>query len=228
MTEKEKQKMERFPAHETFKIAGILAVVGGFLDAYTYILRGHVFANAQTGNMVLAAIGLAGGSIREALIPVVPILAFVFGVLVTEVIKKHCREREFAIWEHVVILVEILLLLIVGVIPVTAPDAIVNVTVSFICSIQVCSFRKVKGLAYASTMCTGNLRSGTENLFRGVTEKDANAIRKSWHYFGIILLFILGAFLGGITSAAIGTKSIWLCCLALAAVFIMITYRKGN
>lgn len=31
----------------------ILAFVGGFLDAYTYITRDAVFATAQTGNMVL-------------------------------------------------------------------------------------------------------------------------------------------------------------------------------
>ena len=30
-----------------------LAVVGGFLEAYTYVTRDGVFANAQTGNVVL-------------------------------------------------------------------------------------------------------------------------------------------------------------------------------
>ncbi|MEF9840560.1 MAG: DUF1275 family protein, partial [Lachnospiraceae bacterium] len=37
---------------ETFLIGAILAMVGGFLDAYTYLCRGGVFANAQTGNLV--------------------------------------------------------------------------------------------------------------------------------------------------------------------------------
>lgn len=215
--------LESFPAHETFKIAGILAFVGGFLDAYTYILRGHVFANAQTGNMVLAAMGLAEGDLREAFIPVVPILAFMLGVFVTEVIKKHCRAREFNMWEHLVILVEIGLLIMVGFIPESVPDAFANVTVSFICSIQVCSFKKVRGLSYASTMCTGNLRSGTESLFRGIAEKNRKQMKTAWHYFGIIALFITGAFLGGIFSKILGVKSIWICCIALAGVFIIIT-----
>lgn len=38
---------------DTFLIAVLLAVVGGSLDAYSYVARGHVFANAQTGNIVL-------------------------------------------------------------------------------------------------------------------------------------------------------------------------------
>ena len=38
---------------ESSFLTAILAIVGGFLDAYSYLMRGHVFANAQTGNIVL-------------------------------------------------------------------------------------------------------------------------------------------------------------------------------
>lgn len=34
---------------ETFRLGALLTVVGGFLDTYTYLSRGGVFANAQTG-----------------------------------------------------------------------------------------------------------------------------------------------------------------------------------
>ncbi len=44
---------------ETFLIGAILAVVGGYLDAYTLRCRGHVFANAQTGNIVLLGVKAA-------------------------------------------------------------------------------------------------------------------------------------------------------------------------
>lgn len=33
---------------EAFQLGAVLAVIGGFLDAYSYLLRGGVFANAQT------------------------------------------------------------------------------------------------------------------------------------------------------------------------------------
>ncbi len=39
-----------------------------------------------------------------------------------------------------------------------------NALVSFVCAMQVQTFRKVRGHAYASTMCIGNMRSGTEAL----------------------------------------------------------------
>ena len=38
---------------ESFELGILLAIVGGYLDAYTYLSRGHIFANAQTGNIVL-------------------------------------------------------------------------------------------------------------------------------------------------------------------------------
>ena len=41
---------------ETLHLGMLLAAVGGFLDAYTYLSRGKVFANAQTGNLVLLGI----------------------------------------------------------------------------------------------------------------------------------------------------------------------------
>ena len=35
---------------ESFRLSAILSFSGGLQDAYTYNVRGNVFANAQTGN----------------------------------------------------------------------------------------------------------------------------------------------------------------------------------
>ncbi len=50
MTEKEKIRIQ---TSETFLLSAILALSGGFQDAYTYNVRNKVFSNAQTGNVVL-------------------------------------------------------------------------------------------------------------------------------------------------------------------------------
>ena len=197
------------PIHETFRIAALLAVVGGFLDAYTYILRGGVFANAQTGNMVLLGVYAAQGRYRQAGYCIIPILAFALGVFITEVFKKYFTEKEFNIYEHWIIAIEIILLSVVGFVPASVPDSVVNVTISFVCSLQVNSFRKMKNLPYASTMCTGNLRSGTEKLFQYVINKETKAGIQAAHYFGIILLFILGAVAGTVLAFLWGIQSIW-------------------
>ncbi|WP_138263409.1 YoaK family protein [[Clostridium] hylemonae] len=208
------------PIHETFRIAALLAVVGGFLDAYTYILRGGVFANAQTGNMVLLGVYAAQGRYRQAGYCIIPILAFALGVFITEVFKKYFTEKEFNIYEHWIIAIEIILLSVVGFVPASVPDSVVNVTISFVCSLQVNSFRKMKNLPYASTMCTGNLRSGTEKLFQYVINKETKAGIQAAHYFGIILLFILGAVAGTVLAFLWGIQSIWCCSILLGVVFV--------
>lgn len=44
---------------ESIRIGAILAVSGGFMDAYSYIQRDQVFANAQTGNILLFGVKLS-------------------------------------------------------------------------------------------------------------------------------------------------------------------------
>ena len=53
------EKIKEKQMSENFILGIMLALTGGFLDAYTYITRGGVFANAQTGNIVLMGINLA-------------------------------------------------------------------------------------------------------------------------------------------------------------------------
>lgn len=215
----ENQTTRKIKPRELFRVGAALAFVGGFLDAYTYLLRGGVFANAQTGNVMFLSIYIAEGKFIKACYYIPPILAFVLGVLVTEYIKLQCEKRDYIKWEHLVLGVEIILLGIIGFLPASIPNGIVNVTIAFVCSVQVNSFRKVHNITYASTMCTGNLRSGTENLFRGIRENNHQLLKNALHYFGIIGLFILGAGVGTLLVHLIGIRSIWICCIILAGVY---------
>ena len=66
---------------EALRVGLLLAMAGGFLDAYTYLGRGHVFANAQTGIIVMLGVDAARGDWAGAGHYLLPILAFVAGVL---------------------------------------------------------------------------------------------------------------------------------------------------
>ena len=181
---------------ETFRIGILLAIVGGFLDAYTYILRGGVFANAQTGNIVLLGLNIAEGNLKYSIYYLIPILAFALGVIISEFIKSKNKDNNNIHWRQIIIVIEIIILFIVGFIPCGNMNLIVNISISFVCSMQVESFRKVNGNAFATTMCTGNLRSGTEQLYKYQRTKDKNMLYKTLQYYGIILFFILGAAIG--------------------------------
>lgn len=46
---------------EKYRLTALLTVVGGFLEAYTFLTRAGVFANAQTGNIARIGLAAAGG-----------------------------------------------------------------------------------------------------------------------------------------------------------------------
>lgn len=216
---------QRIPSHETFRIAALLALVGGFLDAYTYLLRGGVFANAQTGNIVLLAVNIAQKQWTKAGYYLIPIAAFAAGVFMTNLLREQLKKNGFLKFEHCILLFEAGLLFFIGFLPKECPDGIINVTISFICSLQVNTFRKVREVPYASTMCTGNLRSGTEKLFLFIVERNTEAGRSFLHYFGIILLFIIGAAAGTGFVRWLGIQSIWMCCAALLLASLLMLFE---
>ena len=65
---------------ESLPTGSLLAGVGGFLDAYTFVGYGGVFANAQTGNIVLLGVDCQAGHWREATLHIPPVAAFMLGV----------------------------------------------------------------------------------------------------------------------------------------------------
>ena len=211
---------------ETFLLGAILSIAGGFLDAYTYFCRGHVFANAQTGNIVLLGMHIAQGDFYTALTYAVPILAFALGVTVTEFVRGKWMEAHGVHWRQWIILAEIVMILIVGFIPQGQWDIAANVLVSFTCAMQVQAFRKLNGRTYATTMCTGNLRSGTHLLVDYLREKKKADLKGALQYFGIIGVFIIGAGHGAAASAALGSFAVLLCIAPYLVVFVLMFVRE--
>lgn len=212
---------------DKFITGSILALVGGFLDAYSYICRGKVFANAQTGNIVLFGVKLSEKDFGGAFHYLAPIIAFVLGIIIANAIKIKFKEKQLIHWRQIIVGMELIMLLVVANIPKGSLDEIANIIVSFVCSLQVESFRKVNGYAYASTMCTGNLRSATERIFHYFNTKDKTALNASLYYYGIILFFILGAAIGAVITGVIMTKAAYVAAAGLAVVVLMM-FKKSE
>ncbi|MGN1123367.1 MAG: YoaK family protein [Eubacterium sp.] len=214
---------------ENLILGMLLAVCGGFLDAYTYIMRGGVFANAQTGNIVLLGISIAKGDASKAVYYIFPIIAFAIGILITEIVRSRLHSSSILHWRQIIVLSEIALLFCTAFVPEGRADIVVNTTVSFVCSLQVEGFRVISGNKVATTMCTGNLRSATELLFYGVKTGNKAKIKDSLTYYSINLFFVLGAIAGAWLTSFFGLKSVWFVCLLLIVPFIMM-FRviKGN
>ncbi len=205
---------------DSFRAAIFIILSGGFQDAYTYTCRGEVFANAQTGNIVLLSTALFQTDWQTVLKYLIPVISFLVGTAVAECIHMRLKNYEKIHWRQIILICEIVLLFAVGFLP-RAVEPLANASVSFVCAMQVQTFHKVRGHAYASTMCIGNLRAGTEALCAYFRVRDKEILRKAFTYFGVILVFGFGAGLGSILTLALGYKAIWLCCILLSVSFVM-------
>lgn len=212
---------QRKQMSESMLVAAFLCLSGGFQDAYTFFCRGEVFANAQTGNMVLMGTGFATGDWHAGMRYLLPVLAFAAGIYTAERIRRHFKYYEKIHWRQLIVIMEILLLFSVGWMP-QSVNLVANMLVSFVCAMQVQSFRKVNGNAYASTMCIGNLRTATDMLCSYRVTKDKRLLNKSLLYYGFIGIFIVGAAFGGVLAKILKEQAIWISCgLLLVAFFIM-------
>ena len=216
--------MKKRQTSESFLLSAIISLSGGFQDAYTYNIRGNVFANAQTGNIVLMSQHFMMGDWLKALHYLMPIVAFAIGVIISEQFGYFCKSSEKLHWRQMILLIEIIVLAAVAFIPDNL-NMLANALVSMSCAMQVQTFRKVNGYPYASTMCIGNLRSGTDNLSNFIRNRKAEALDKALHYYGIILIFAIGAGIGGVISNILGIRSILGSSAILLVAFVMMFKR---
>lgn len=213
--------------HEEERLAAVclLSMVGGFTDAYSFVCRGHVFANAVTGNMVMLGMRLAEGAWAACGGYLFAILLYGCGIFTADAIHSRLGGRRTFDWHQAVLVVEIALLALVAFVPCGRADIAVNATISFVCALQVQTFRRVRGLPFASTMCTGNLRSGADALFNGLRGADPEGFSKARHYFFVIVLFVAGAILGAILFSSCGPKAFVLAPLALLCVLGLLGWK---
>lgn len=209
---------------ESMVLGAILSLVGGFQDAYSYNGRGEVFANAQTGNVVLFGQNLVSGNWFYVARYAMPILAFLIGIYLSEWVRYYHQERESRFhWRQIVLLVEMMMMIIVGFLP-QQYNMAANILLSFACAIQVNSFRKFDGIPCATTMCIGNMRSGTECLSHYMITKEKKFLQKSLKYYSIILFFAIGAILGFVITVFLGQYAIWVAA-GMAVLGLAIMFR---
>lgn len=200
-------EVKRRKISEMFVTGLFLCIVGGFLDAYTYVARGQVFANAQTGNIILLVLNLCSGEGVSSLRYLVPIVFFILGVMLSELFLAIEKNRNDFKGHTLLLAVEAVVLVAVGFMPSGDWDLIANATVSFAAAVQFNSFRKMDNLTYATSFCTGNLRSMTAHLFHAIHGRDKNSLIAGVKYFVNILFFALGVLIGYYVTSWLGINA---------------------
>lgn len=210
-----------FDRARTLWFALLLTLTNGFMDAHTFYVRGGVFANVQTGNVIFFAIDVSERKVQAALAHVWPILAFMVGIALAAHIKSGRVERFLAHPLRWTMAVQVAALVAIGFVPVTVAHSYVTVPIAFLAALQMGLFRNVGDLAYLPVATTGNLMRFIESGYDGVVERSAQARRASGIYGALIVAFAGGALVGAFASRAWGAHAIWLAAGILAATLVL-------
>ena len=206
-------------------VACLFAAVGGYLDAYSYLAHGHVFANAQTGNVILFSVYASDSKWGKAARHLPPIIAFSIGVAVAKLMGVRslkdslratiiCQAFEFAI------------LAVLAVVRTHLPYASVVPMISFVAALQNTSLNRIGAWEFNSAMTTGNLRVATASLTLWIVGREATENRSKAVALGLICLsFLVGGLCGGAYTRLEPENALVPCVTVVAAGF-MLTWRE--
>lgn len=223
----EKQTDPYFLMCERKWLFHVLIVVAGFFGAYTYLLRGNVFCNAQTGNVVLMGMALGARKWSEALYYLIPISAYLMGAFVSELLPNPIKHRLPIRWDTLLIAIEMLVVLGLGFVPESAPVQISQVAINFIASMQYNTFRQAEGVPMATTFATNHIRQIGVGLAKEVKHfhtKNKSHREKLLQHFEMLMFFLIGAVVGTVLCNIFVGKAIWATLIPLGVILATLLY----
>ncbi len=191
------QKEEGFLECERWRCFLLLITVGGFFGAYTFSVKGGVFCNAQTANIVLFGMALGNMDWSRAAYLLIPISSYFIGTMVSEYLALKIKKYRKLRWDTILIGIEIITVIILGLLPSSVPDQVFQVTINFICAMQFNTFRQAEKVGMATTFVTNHIRHEKKYLNR------------SLRHLCMILCFIAGAIFSTVLCAYFKDRAIW-------------------
>lgn len=205
----------------------VLIFVAGFFGAYTFLLRGNVFCNAQTGNVVLMGLALGAGKWSEALYYLIPISAYLMGAFVSELLPNPVKHHLPIRWDTLLIAIEMLAVLGLGFIPESTPVQISQVAINFIASMQYNTFRQAEGVPMATTFATNHIRQigvGLAKELKHKRTKDRSHREKLRQHFEMLIFFLLGSVVGTVFCRLLVGRAIWVTLIPLGVILITLLH----
>ena len=89
---------EKYRPSESRILATALTFSAGFIDAYTYIQRGHTLSAGQTGNVIFFASAFADHNIAGMLNRATTFIAFTLGLLLVGLFHKYVKSNYWRVF----------------------------------------------------------------------------------------------------------------------------------
>ncbi|WP_242259007.1 YoaK family protein [Streptococcus thoraltensis] len=221
-------RQKSYHIYESMFCAFLVTFISGFINAFTYLTQGGRFAGVQTGNLLMMGIRLAEGRLLEAIKFLIPIIIFMAGQALTYFFKSWVLKNRFH-WH----LFSSLTLTCLGLIAVLGlklfhPYIIVGILALFM-SLQVDTFKSIRGTPFATVMMTGNIKNAAYYWVKGFIEKDTKVRKDGRNILFILVTFSLGAVCATFLSDRFGELSLIFSLVPLLFLnaYLMIGVKKG-
>jgi uncharacterized membrane protein YoaK (UPF0700 family) len=198
------------PTATSRRVGALLVTSNGFVDAYTYLAHGGVFANAQTGNVILFGVGLARPHEVNALTHLWPVIAFVIGVVVARLFRSEAAAHRLRYPMRYVLGLQIVVLVAVGLLPASAPEPSITTSIGFVAALQFSLFRTVRSATVVPIAMTGNLMRTTDSVLTALRGRRREDVALAVLYVSLVLGFAAGAVAGALITELVGTRAVWI------------------
>lgn len=210
---------------DSLKFTLILTIVGGFMNGYSYMLRGGSLVTMQSGNMARIGIAIYMHDDLLLLVSIIPVLGCLIGVTLARVLHTHIKGKTPVFWHKFSINIEIYIFIIVGLVPSGFYDHFLNFIIAVAAGIQFYNVKSYRGYMHGTVIASGNLKNLGHILGDLIVKKDKETLNLFLEYFLLFISFTGGAYLGCLLSWNIGIKAIWFCS---AILFILIYYLSKD
>ncbi len=223
-----KERYIRPNLYQMREIAMVLTFIGGFIDSYTYVLRGHVLAASQTGNIIFLSVNLANHNLPGALVKICSLIAFVLGVGSVTLVNLHFKVSNY--WRLMTLVPGIVACVIVGLLPINTSNVIIIGLLSFSMSMQTTSFSMIEGQGYNNVFSTGNLKKAIISVSHYLYTHDREKLNTFLLYIELVFSFAIGALVSAVLQKVFYLYTIWIAAflqfLVMAWYAIIIKWRE--
>lgn len=213
---------------EARSLALALTFSGGFVDAYTYIQRGHTLSAGQTGNVIFFASSFADHNVMGMLNRLSTFIAFIIGLSIVGYLHAHSKTNY---WRVVCLFPILVICGVIGFLPRTVPNYYIVPALAFGLAMQNGSFSKIQGMGYNNTFTTGNLKKSVVAWSAYFFGEDKQQYNAAMNYMLLVVAFAFGAIVSACCQRVLGLRTIWLAILLLGTINLVYTVklrrRKG-
>lgn len=207
--------------HDRLETAMFFTFLGGFLDAYCVILRGGVFASAQTGNIIFLGVSVATRKWADIPEKLLPIIFFAIGTIIVQITKRKYAGDIGNRWRLWLLGLQILVLIIIGAVPLSVPNLPVTTVLSLSMAVQLSCYTTVSGLPYANAFTTGNYRKFIENTYLYCVTKESVYHHKMKAFGLIVFCFVLGTMSAALLIPYLSVHTAWIAAGLLTVFFVL-------